>query len=141
MRHLKRGRKLGRSSSHRRALIRNLTASLFTHGRIITTVEKAKEAQRFAEALITFARKAAALGDGDDDRAKRLHYFRQVLSRLDHKPATRTLFNEIGPAMAERNGGYTRILRLAKNRLGDNASQAVFELVDYQPQEAAADAS
>ncbi|MEQ8766831.1 MAG: 50S ribosomal protein L17 [Planctomycetota bacterium] len=136
MRHLKRGRKLGRSASHRRALIRNLTASLFLHGRIITTVEKAKEARRFAEALITFARK----GHAADTQEKKLHYFRQIHSRLDHKDATRKVFNEIGPAMAERNGGYTRILRLAKNRLGDNASQAVFELVNHDPQ-AAADAS
>ncbi len=136
MRHLKRGRKLGRSASHRRALMRNLASSLFLHGRIVTTVEKAKEARRFAEGLITTARKGARA----EDQGKKLHYFRLIISRLHHKEAARKLFNEVGPSMLDRDGGYTRILRLAKNRLGDNASQAVFELVNYEVP-AAADAS
>ncbi len=121
MRHRKRGRRLGRSSAHRRALGRNLVSALFRHGRIVTTVEKAKEYTPLAERMITLA------------KVKTLHNYRRAVSLLQDKEAVARLFDEIGPAFRERPGGYTRIVRLNRRRLGDNASQAIFELVSYTP--------
>lgn len=118
MRHMKRGRHLGRTSSHRRAMLRNMAISLFVHGRIITTPEKAKEARPFAEKLITLAKRG-------DLSAKR----RAI--RLLHDPKIVTdLFNTLGPRYKERPGGYTRILHMEKRRVGDGARQALFELVE-----------
>ena len=126
MRHRKRGRRLGRTSSHRMALRRNLARNLFIHERIRTTREKAKEAAPFVEKLITLARESDSLAN-----------FRRALALLDDKPVVRRLFREIGPRFRERNGGYTRILSLSAvdNRLGDNASQVIFELVEQLPAE------
>jgi large subunit ribosomal protein L17 len=119
MRHLKRGRKLGRNSTHRLALMRNLAAALFEHGRIVTTVAKAKELRPFAEKLITLAKRGS------------LHARRLVLARLgNNKAATRRLFAEIAPKFTDRPGGYTRILKRAKVRLGDAGPTAFIELVD-----------
>ena len=115
---MKAGRKFSRSPSHRRALLRNLTRSLFEHERIITTKEKAKEVQRFAERLITLGKKGG------------LYRIRLALERLPHKPTVMKLFKEIGPRYAERDGGYTRILKMADSRLGDGGSQVVLELVE-----------
>ena len=116
MRHNAGYRKLGRTSSHRRALLRNLTTSLFRHERIRTTVPKAKELRPFAEKLITLARR--------DD----LHSRRIVLRQVDDKDVVKKLFSTLGPRFATRPGGYTRIMRLGP-RQGDGAELAIVELV------------
>src|SRR5678816_1214723 len=116
MRHRKDHRKLGRNYAHRRALLRNLVTALFQYERIETTVEKAKEARRLAERLITFGKQG--------DLAARRHVARFVM-----RPAvTAKLFSTIAPWYAERNGGYTRILRIGR-RLGDAGETAYLELV------------
>lgn len=124
MRHLVRGRKLNRSGSHRKALGRNLFRELIIHHRIVTTVEKAKHYRPMVEKLITLAKE------------KDLHRVRRALSICPDKAVIAKLFDEIGPFFKDRPGGYTRILRLAKNRLGDNGSRAIFELVDLPKVEA-----
>lgn len=124
MRHRVSGRRLSRTSSHRVALRRNLAASLFTHGRIVTTMPKAKEIRPFAEKLITLARKAVS--KRDTDRPAYVHYYRMILSRLQDKELTRKLVGEgkwresggIAQRYLTRNGGYTRIIRLSGSRLG-----------------------
>ncbi|MBN8547421.1 MAG: 50S ribosomal protein L17 [Ignavibacteria bacterium] len=118
MRHQVKGRKLKRTHSHRNALLKNLAASLFLHKRIETTIAKAKELRSFAEPLITRARKGT------------LHDMRIVMSALRHKEAAKELFNNVVPAVGDRKGGYTRIVRTAV-RLGDAAQMAIIELVDY----------
>ncbi len=117
MRHRKAGRKLGRHSSHRLALLRNQAQELLRHGRITTTVPKAKELRRFVEPLITLAKRG--------DLAAR----RRVLRDIHDKAVVRKLFDEIAPSMAERPGGYTRVLKLAKRRKGDGSPLALIELV------------
>ena len=119
MRHRRHGRHLGRTSSHRAALRRNLACSLFVHGRVTTTPEKAKEVRGFVEKLITLA------------RVDTLANFRRALALLDDKFVVKKLFKEVAPNYRERPGGYTRILKLdaSANRLGDNAPQVIFELV------------
>jgi large subunit ribosomal protein L17 len=125
MRHHIDHRKLNRTSEHRIALLRNLTAALFEHGRIITTLPKAKEARRYAEKVITFGKQAIAA----TDPAKALHYRRLALSALgNNKVAVDALIKDVAPKYQERKGGYTRILR-AGHRLGDNGIKALFELV------------
>ncbi|MCY4355206.1 MAG: 50S ribosomal protein L17 [Truepera sp.] len=119
MRHLSRGRKLNRSSSHRIALARSQATALFRHGRIKTTLTKAKNLQPFVERLITTAR-------GGDLHARRL-----VARDVHDKEVLRTLMDEIAPRYAERNGGYTRIYRLT-NRRGDDVQEALIELVNDQ---------
>ena len=116
MRHNNALRKLGRTSSHRRALLRNLTTSLFRHERIRTTVPKAKELRPFAEKLITLARR-------DDLHARRI-----VLRQVDDKEVVKKLFATLGPRFATRPGGYTRLLKLGP-RQGDGAELAIVELV------------
>lgn len=132
MRHLKRGRKLSRTSEHRNAMIRNLATSLFIHGRVTTTPQKAKVVRPFAEKLITLAKQGT------------LAARRRAISLLHDSLVVKSLFEEIGPRYASRPGGYTRILHLAKTRVGDSAPQALFELVEgaAQPkaETAAADA-
>src|SRR4051794_5704726 len=117
MRHLKAGRKLGRNASHRAALMRNLARALFEHGRIITTVEKAKEVRPFAEKLITLAKKGT------------LHARRLAVARLHDKAMVTKLFKEIGPRFADRPGGYTRIIKRHERRLGDAGRTAFIELL------------
>ena len=117
MRHRKAGRKLNRNSSHRRAMFRNMTASLIEHELIKTTLPKAKELRRVAEPLITLAK--------EDTVAKR----RLAFSRLRDKAAVGKLFSEIAPRYAQRPGGYLRILKCGF-RAGDNAPMAYVELVD-----------
>jgi large subunit ribosomal protein L17 len=129
MRHRKSGRKLGRNASHRKALGRNLVSSLFHHGRITTTLEKAKEYRPMAEKMITLAKE------------RNLHNVRRAVSLLQDKTAVKKLFEEIAPKYLDRPGGYTRILRLSKNRLGDNAARAIFELVDWDVESEAEEAS
>ncbi|RME74913.1 MAG: 50S ribosomal protein L17, partial [Planctomycetota bacterium] len=141
MRHRKRGRKLNRNGAHRKALKRNLAISLFEHEKIRTTPQKAKFAQPFVEKLITLAKKAPK-GDDPQSRIKALHYRRQVISQLydalvpdpEHegykKGVVNKLFDNIAPRYENRPGGYTRIVRLPKRRLGDNAELCLFELVE-----------
>lgn len=117
MRHQKSGRKLNRNASHRKAMFRNMAASLFRHGMIRTTLPKAKELRRVAEPLITLAKT-----DGVANR-------RVAFSRLRDKEAVGKLFNEIGPRYVERPGGYTRIMKCGF-RAGDAAPMAYIELVD-----------
>ena len=100
MRHNKVGRKLGRKTAHRKALMSNLASALITHKRIKTTDAKAKELRMYIEPLVTFAKK------GD------LHSRRQVLKKIRHKSIVRELFDNIGPTFSNRNGGYTRIIKL-----------------------------
>jgi large subunit ribosomal protein L17 len=134
MRHLKAGRKHGRNATHRLALFRNLALALFRHERIITTLEKAKEARRFVERLITLAKRnnlharrlvAARLGSGtasaevkpgDGDEA-------------DHRSILKKLFEEIAPRYADRPGGYTRVIKRTERRLGDGGKTAYLELL------------
>ncbi len=117
MRHNVSGRKLNRTSAHRKMLYRNLVTSLFKHERITTTVPKAKEARILAEKMITFAKK------GD------LHSRRMAARKLNEPAVLQKLFEEIAPRYNERPGGYTRIMRLGA-RKGDNAELAILELVD-----------
>ncbi|HEV3122375.1 MAG TPA: 50S ribosomal protein L17 [Isosphaeraceae bacterium] len=123
MRHRNAGRKLKRSPSHRMMLLRNLATSLLDHGRITTTVAKAKEVQPFVEKLITLAQ------DGWS-----LHRFRRALAVLTRKDITFKLFKEIGPRFKNRPGGYTRIYKLAKVRQGDAAPMAVISLLGAEEQ-------
>ncbi len=181
MRHRRKGRRLGRSSSHRRALFRNLACALFltkrdpawfegmfqadgktaisppaVPGRIVTTLEKAKEVRPIIERCITIARKAlpaqqaaAEFGTSADRNtpawkawregpnharwvqaiAPVINARRRVFTMLRDKAAVRILFRDIAPSMEDRKGGYTRILRLAKPRLGDAGTRAILELV------------
>lgn len=117
MRHLKHGKKLGRTAAHRRALMRNMAASLFRHERIETTEVKAKVLRGFADRIITLAKR------GD------LHARRLVAADINDKEVVRKLFQELGPKYAGRNGGYTRILKLGPRR-GDGAPMALVELMD-----------
>ncbi|MGV0834207.1 50S ribosomal protein L17 [Mycolicibacterium thermoresistibile] len=110
------GPRLGGSSSHQKAMLANLATALFEHGRIKTTEPKARALRPYAEKLITHAKKGA------------LHNRREVLKKLRDKDVVHTLFAEIGPFYADRNGGYTRIIKV-ENRKGDNAPMAVIELV------------
>lgn len=109
-------RKLGRSSAHRDLMLRNLVTSLFKNGRIETTDTKAKEMKRLAEKMITLAKR------GD------LHARRQVLSFITEETVVKNLFDEIAPKYEERNGGYTRIMKLGPRR-GDAAEMVIIELV------------
>jgi large subunit ribosomal protein L17 len=119
MRHRKAGRKLGRTASHRDAMLRNMVTSLLDQERIVTTVPKAKEARRVAEQMITLGKR------GD------LHARRQALSYIRSKEIVAKLFDQLGSQYAERQGGYTRIIRTG-TRAGDAAPMAILELVDYQ---------
>ena len=123
MRHRKSGRKLGRNSAHRKAMYRNLAASLVRHETIRTTVPKAKELRRVVEPLITLAK--------EDGASRR----RLAFDRLRDEAAVGKLFNELGPRFRERPGGYLRILKMGY-RNGDSAPMAVVQLLD-QPEQAA----
>ncbi len=121
MRHQKSGRKLNRTASHRKAMLGNLAAALVFNKRIITTQPKAKELSSFIERLVTYAKKE------DSVHARRLIQ-RKVPLRL-HKKISNILMHDIVPNYSNRNGGYTRIIKLA-NRKNDNAKQALIEFVD-----------
>ena len=110
------GPRLGGSSSHQKAILANLATSLFEHGRIKTTEPKARALRPYAEKLITHAKKGT------------LHNRREVMKKIRDKDVVHTLFAEIGPFFADRNGGYTRIIKV-EARKGDNAPMAVIELV------------
>lgn len=110
-------RKLGRTTDHRMAMLRNLVTSLLENGKISTTVTRAKEVRCLAEKMVTLGKKNT------------LHTRRQALSFITKEDVVTKLFNEIAPKYAERNGGYTRILKTAP-RKGDGAEMAILELVD-----------
>jgi len=110
------GPRLGGSSSHQKAILANLATALFEHGRIKTTETKARALRPYAEKLITHAKKGT------------LHNRREVLKKIRDKDVVHNLFAEIGPFFADRNGGYTRIIKV-EARKGDNAPMAVIELV------------
>ena len=118
MRHNKKFNHLGRTKSHREALLSNMTISLIMHKRIITTVAKAKALRVYAEPIINSAK-------ADTTNSRRI-----VFSHLQDKEAVKELFGDIATKIANRPGGYTRVLKLG-NRLGDNAATAMIELVDY----------
>src|ERR671936_472204 len=120
MRHRRSGRKLGRNASHRKALYSNLAGSLIEHGRIKTTLAKAKEVRPVAEQMITLARR------GD------VHSRRQALKFLRSQDVVHKLFSDVGPRFADRPGGYARIVKLGP-RQGDAAEMAYLELVDFVP--------
>ncbi len=133
MRHRMQGKRLGRSTTHRIAMRRNMAASLFQHGAIRTTVAKAKELRRFVEKLITQAKKGT------------LHARRRVLSELGRDTVmfddegeamdatvVQRLFDEIAPRYADRPGGYTRIIRIGERRIGDAGEQVILQLVEEE---------
>lgn len=165
MRHLKAHRKLGRTTEHRVSMLRNLATSLINAEKehIVTTVPKAKELRPFVEKVITLAKKAQVLS-GDDAKVREVHLRRQAarffhagnstykaeqsrfrgkkgepkdaIERTAGVKAVQRLFDELGMRYKDRNGGYTRIIKLG-HRVGDNAEMAVIELVD-NPREMAA---
>jgi len=120
LRHARKGKKLGRDSAHRKALYANLACSLIEHGRIKTTEAKAKAVKPYAEKMITLGRR------GD------LHARRQALAELRTQEIVHKLFADIAPRMADRPGGYTRIIKIG-HRPGDAAEMVYLELVDYDP--------
>ena len=154
MRHRKRGRKLGRTTSHRKALSRNLLNSLFEHGQVTTTLAKAKNYAPMADKLVTLAKRAETKiqqlrnkyeAEGEitseiekkleaEGKAIRLAYYRRALTKLRDKKVVHKIFFELAPLYADRQGGYTSILRLNKPRLGDNAPQAILKLVAKLPE-------
>ena len=118
MRHGKKIIKLGRKSAHRKAMLANMAVSLFEHKRITTTLTKAKALKIFVEPLITKSKNDS------------VHNRRLCFSKLRNKLGVQILFDEISKRVADRPGGYTRVIKLG-NRLGDNASMAMIELVDF----------
>lgn len=127
MRHKKAGKRLGRTTSHRLAMVRNMVTSLLEHERIVTTTPKAKEIRKVAEKMITLAKR------GD------LHARRQALSFVRDKKVVDKLFGPLKDEYLTRNGGYTRIIRTG-NRIGDAASMAILEMVNYSEDKVAAPA-
>ncbi|MBW2502864.1 MAG: 50S ribosomal protein L17 [Deltaproteobacteria bacterium] len=125
MRHRKTGRRLGRTSSHQQAMLRNMVTSLLEHERIVTTTPKAKELRKLADKMITLGKR------GD------LHARRQALSVIRSKKVVDKLFTKLKEEYMDRNGGYTRIIRTG-NRSGDAAPMAIIELVNYTEETEAA---
>jgi len=117
MRHLKRTAKLGRTSEHRNAMLANLVCSLITHRRVTTTLARAKAARPVAEKMVTLGKKGT------------IHHRRLAVARLHQEDAAKILFKEIAPAFKDRNGGYTRIIKM-NQRNGDSAPRAILEWVD-----------
>lgn len=126
MRHNKSGRRLGRNSSHRKAMLRNMVTSLLDQEKITTTDARAKEVRKLAEKMITLGKK------GD------LHARRQALSVVQDKKVVAKLFDRLAPRYTERNGGYTRIMKVG-NRAGDNAPVSIIEFVEQEQEVAAAE--
>jgi large subunit ribosomal protein L17 len=122
MKHRVVGRKLGRTSAHRLALLRNLSTSLFENERIKTTLMKAKELRPFAERLLTLSKRET------------LHARRQVLRHIHDGDVVSKMFDTLSARYAQRPGGYTRIVKLGPRR-GDSAEMAIIELVGYEPQQ------
>ena len=156
MRHKKRGRKLGRTSAHRKALGKNLLISLFQHGQIITTISKAKMYAPQADKIITLAKRAEKKIAEMEKKVReknpeetpelkeqisreaesiKLAYFRRALAKLQDEKIVRKVFYDLLPIFRNRKGGYTSILHLNKRRVGDNAPQAVLRLVEKLPKQ------
>jgi len=133
MRHRKHKHQLGVKSAHRISLIANLSCSLIEHGRIKTTLAKARALRPAVEKIITLAKKARAA----DDAARKVHYRRLAIARLRNKKAVSKLFDELVDQFIGRNGGYTRIYKLALPRLGDAADMALIEFVEEAPKKKA----
>jgi len=123
MRHRVAGKKLGRTTSHRQAMMRNMTVSLIEHERIVTTIQKAKAVKPFVEKLVTLSKEAT------------MHNRRRAFAKVRSKEAVQKLFDVLGPRFQERPGGYCRVLRLPKPRLGDNGERAILEFVERTPEE------
>jgi large subunit ribosomal protein L17 len=123
MRHGDKINNLGRTKSHRVAMMANMASQLITYKRIVTTLAKAKALRTYIEPLITKTKKA-------DSKEQIMHNHRLVFSYLNDKAAVKELFTVVGPKVAGRPGGYTRIIKLGI-RLGDNAERAMIELVDF----------
>ena len=126
MRHRVAGFKLGRTTSHRIAMTRNMAVSVIEHERIITTLPKANAVKPFIQQLITLGKDPSP------------HNRRRAFAKLRDKKATQKLFDVLGPRFLERPGGYCRILKLAKRRLGDGGERAILEFVVRTPSEEAA---
>jgi large subunit ribosomal protein L17 len=120
MRHLKKTAKLGRTSEHRNAMLANLVCSLILHKRVTTTLAKAKAARPVAEKMVTLGKSGT------------LHDRRLAVARLHQEDVAKILFKEIAPAFKDRNGGYTRIIKM-NQRIGDAAQRAILEWVDFVP--------
>ncbi len=137
MRHGKRGVKLNRTSSHRKALMRSLATALFEHKKIATTEVKAKALRPFAERLITKAKKALASekqGLLSEGQTIDVHNRRIVFKIIKNKAVLQELFDTIAPVVENRNGGYTRIIKTGQRR-GDGARTAIIELVDFSAEQ------
>ncbi len=119
MRHLKAGKRLGVTTAHRKAMMRNLVTALLEHGEIKTTITRAKEMRKYFDKMIGLGKK------------NNLHARRQALSFIKSKEVVNKLFEEYGPLYADRNGGYTRIYKIGR-RLGDNAQMALIQMVDLR---------
>ena len=125
MRHNNQGRKLGRTTSHRKAMLSNMVTSLIEHERITTTAPKAKEARRLVEKVVTLG------------KANTLHARRQVFAIVKNETVVKKVFDVLGPRFATRPGGYTRILKVGF-RHGDNADMSILEFVERTPKAAPA---
>jgi large subunit ribosomal protein L17 len=121
MRHLRKGRKLNRNASHRKALFNNMATSLLDKGRITTTIAKAKELRGVVERVITIAKRA------------NLNSRRIAGKTIKNETVLKKLFDKVAPDFSTRTGGYTRILKLGERRLGDAAELAIIELVGFTP--------
>ncbi len=137
MRHRVAGKKLTRDTQHRAAMRRNLARALFLNGRIVTTMAKAKATRRYIDKLITRAKRAAALKDSD--RAAYVHQVRLLRREIPERQILSLLVEQIAPLCKDRPGGYTRIIRDAKNNLGDNSPRVIWEFVDRPVEEDEAD--
>lgn len=137
MRHRKSGRKFGRNSAHRKAMFRNMATSLLEHERITTTDTKAKELRKVVDRLITLGKRVTPdqieAAENDEARqaleAQRLHAIRQARLWIEDRDVLTKLFSDVAPRFVQRNGGYTRILKLG-HRPGDNAPLSIIELVE-----------
>jgi large subunit ribosomal protein L17 len=138
MRHRVALKKLNADTQHRVAMRRNLARSLILHGRVVTTTAKAKAFRPFVERIVTRARRAWSIKDSD--RPAYIHALRILRRDIHERDVLKILVEKIAPLCATRQGGYTRILRDAKNQLGDNAPRAIWEFVD-RPAPAADDAT
>ena len=129
MRHGRAGNHLSRTTAHRNAMIKNLAASLIEHERVKTTLPKARNLRPFVEKLVTLSKQPT------------VHRRRLVQSRLGNTAATKKLFDVLGPRFLARPGGYLRILKMSKRRLGDGGEQAIIEFVEKTAKDSAAPAA
>jgi large subunit ribosomal protein L17 len=134
MKHRVAGKKLTRDTQHRLALRRNLVRALLINGRISTTMAKAKSTRRYVDKLVTRAKRAALLKTDPAQRAAYVHQVRLLARDVPDRKLLALLVDVVGPMCQDRPGGYTRIIREAKNSLGDNAPRVIWEFVDKAPE-------